>query len=723
MPVRLISREFTDINSVTLPSYRSNAGDIMKATFVVGDITQVFSLNNAWSYNITTKTITWSGGNWLAEGFRLGDTIQCTIYNATGGTVLSASDTIAYISETELQTTTTAWYTDLAASQYLEIKSSITNQEIRLSYAHVINETGGTDLSLIDGNRSLFALDVSGMAVSDVLPMPQIGYKSGDYACNITVTRLANVGSEKRYEIECFFVQGGIPLQSFFDGNDCLKVLFNFEFVHIIGEVDNHSKLVYDELANTGWFNSAYNNDTPNSILTSNVSEVYYNAPTTFQVVVSDINVRIGAIYVPIDDPYFKDKYNDQATLGMYINLDATAIGVNASSLNPLGAGYSIEVVSFSTTSGIATIDCVFNPNGAFNTFFNDPLKDQDRRLILWVHSGNTNWTLFDGQLTEVPKAIIPLNVVKQGWDLHPMDLYGWSSKVLANEFNKEDDIAKYIDFKLPKNKVFNLARLSVISGGTTLDSYTFNPNLFDLSTGLVNFSDVNVLELPSTFNRRLINYRNRTSLNDASNWGVRMHYGFLLNWRAWQGNDWYTYPNPTVRIDFVTEDDYVYRYEQLFTILNYDDWAYSSQINFFKIDTLQELTSVLENEQIYVVATHTLTPDKMWGQVEGTLPWGQISVEQYQGSIRHEISTEQPVDGTQLSLKPISSLTQVATLSFSAPNVARIVCIFDPFEFDLTQGLSFTTKIWGDVLDNEMLLITDLDELITANGDNIVVE
>jgi hypothetical protein len=722
MPVRLISKEFEDINGVITPSYVANAGDVIACKFVIGDITRVFSLNNSWTFNYTTETITWSGGNWLAEGFRLGDTISMTYFTSGGSGIYPPfSLVIAYISETEMQFTTSIPH-QLQIDEYMEISSTNYNQELVVSYAHVINEVGGTDLSLIDGNKTSLSVDVSSMVVTDILSMTQIGHKSGSYFCDASIERLADVSGERRYEVLLTIINDGIILDGFYSGNDCLKLLVYFEFIHLIGETDNHSYLKFDELANTGWYNEAFNNSTPNSSITLGTSDIYYDAPTTFQVIVTDNNVRLGACYVPINDTYFKDKYFNQSELGMYASKDIT-LGVVSSYTNPNGASYSLDLSATSVVGLNRLMTVTLNPNASFKSFFEDSSKDQDRRLIIWAQSGNVNWIVFDGQMTEKPKGINPLLTEEDWWNLHPTGDNVWNSVAPDNIFNKEDDVQKMIGIKFPKFLGIEKIKFEVKNGTTVIDSFTQDMSSYNPNTGSVNITSVNVLELPTTFENRKIEIYSHIPLNDAYDWGLRIGYGILLNWRFWQNNDWFLKQPLDLYITVYDSNGYVWEYSDSFSIIDYDSWVYTSEIKFKQISSGSYLTSVLENEVILVEAYHTLTPDKVWGNEASETPvWGQIAVESFQSNPRHIISTTQNVDGQVNSLVPYTGFNR-AEILFPADNIALIRCFFDPSKIDLSRGLSFSSKIWGSVSDSLSLLITNNNEPITGNGDNIIVQ
>ena len=75
------------------------------------------------------------------------------------------------------------------------------------------------------------------------------------------------------------------------------------------------------------------------------------------------------------------------------------------------------------------------------------------------------------------------------------------------------------------------------------------------------------------------------------------------------------------------------------------------------------------------------------------SLTWGMLTIEPTENSPRSICSSVLPFDGNSANpLKPIDNIQMVVT--FPAPNVASMECLFNPDLIDITNGCKFTAKI-----------------------------
>jgi len=216
--------------------------------------------------------------------------------------------------------------------------------------------------------------------------------------------------------------------------------------------------------------------------------------------------------------------------------------------------------------------------------------------------------------------------------------------------------------------------------------------------------------ELPTTSNKIEAILINDNSINTATEYGVRLYYPYLYNWRYWlsqanangdfypdqQTQNWIPYGTTgNWKLQSIVEYDLngsAYQYTDDLVIKGYDSDANIVQdIQLFRNDPLTNVNVIIEGEMMRVVATHTLTT----GTWSTTSVWGMITIEPTESSPRYISSTAIDFDGNLLN--PLTPLTGLrCDLTFPSTNVARLECFFDPTKINLTNGVKFTTKIKG---------------------------
>lgn len=85
MPITLISRDYEDIFSNNLNYYQANAGDTQTVKFEVWENIRAYgNASSSLSLDAGNDLITWINGNFLDEGFRVGDEVQVTVFHSNG---------------------------------------------------------------------------------------------------------------------------------------------------------------------------------------------------------------------------------------------------------------------------------------------------------------------------------------------------------------------------------------------------------------------------------------------------------------------------------------------------------------------------------------------------------------------------------------------------------------------------------------------------------------
>jgi hypothetical protein len=743
MGTRLINKQISNANGTNLNALKVNAGSKYNIKFVIGSEIKVFSLNNSWTFNYTTESITWNGGNWLTQGFRLGDTVEMVYYTSGGSGVYPPfSMTISYISESEIQFDSSIPH-QLQADEYMMISSSEFNKEFILSYAHILNEVGGNDLSLIDGTRSIYKADVTSLLVNNTINLTQSGYKSGTYDCDsVTCKRIADVGNERRYEFTFNgIIQDGIILQDSFTANDCLKLFVKFDVARNLNDVDYRNILTYDELCDTGWFDEGFNTETPNTSLIQGVNEIFYNAPTQFTLkVAGTTQIRIGGVFTPKDDTLFKQKYQSQSVIGLYCYADAV-VGSYSSQQNTLGAGYVLNILSVNIISGVSEISCEIVPNQQMADFFDLDERQDDKNFILFVEAGNTNWIAYNDELQYKIPASQPLVFLnKKTFFDHSQNIIEPIGNGVNIKFHKEDDLAFWGNFLLKKNEIYEKLIVSVrafnmLSGENfELEKITYTFNSYQINSQgiyLIN-SELNVNNnLPSNSEKKKSKLYLFPSIDTPTEYGVALYYPFLIKWQNWieqqnasadfypnQNQDWINYQSGNWRVQFSIElrqDDLSYVYSQNVQIMDYDsEVLIDTEIKTFRPDGT-EVQVIVEGEIMKIQVFHTLTNNKAWkvGDV-----WGMITVEETETNPRWICSSVLPFDNNQSNpLKPLDGVQMVIT--YPSQETALMECYFDTTLLNLENGCKFTSKIKGCTTNKTPEVINK----ITEDGENKITE
>lgn len=738
MPVQVINKNFTDIFGNSTNFFQSNAGDFIIGTLRIQSRIQVKSnqsgvqLTLDSSENIISNNGT--GFDFLEEGFRTGDFVQCIKFSF-GGAVLNAWTTqITNVTSNSIDVNSVPVWFDATSGEFLVITSmNVTYGQKRegliLKYNQVKNGTQGNEFSLIDGETTRFQIDLTATGTSPV-SMTQIGNQSGQFKTEVFVTDVTQVvigvpsssSNILYYDIEFRLIQSGIYDQTPFDFGGCLKVYADCCFQRFIGEPFNNYVLTYNEDADTGGFNEPFNNGFANSTLIQGINAIAFNQETITQFIVdsSSLEYAIGSSYIPNDDTYFKNKIQNQSQLGMTIesSLPISATPLN-SPLNPSGAGYVLEVTNIVNVGTQHTIEIKFTPNPDFETFMSerDPL---DRNFRIWWKHGNVNHLVFDNQLEEIPVVAGAIDMVVNDYCDHSENITDKTGLVSGYVADIEDDIAYIGKFRLPEgnDKVESLiARIEAYNVDNeqrfTLQQVTFDISSIPFVSGkfVLNMSQNVISTLPNTSQKRNSLLVLDSSIDQSGEYGVKLYFPFLHRWEYWltqsnadadfypneQTKDWFPYDNTgdwTIRIHLqLTIDGLSYLHDSELTLKDYDsNRDINSQIELFIDSTNQNVGVITEGLLMRVVGTHELLDGQVWNPSE---VWGMITCEPKESAPRFILSSIVPTDFNSLNpLSPLSS--SLCSLTFPSPTIAKLECYFDPNKVNLSNGVKFTSKIKG---------------------------
>jgi hypothetical protein len=737
MPIQIISQNYTDIFGNIKPFYQCNAGDNIRASIVVKSSISASTATAGTSFvlNPIDNIVTSAGAvNWLTEGFRIGDFVQFGKFTSGGSVITSWITQVTNVTSTDLDVNSIPTWIASGSGEIIQVVSlNVTYGQKRSSVVidvnHVANGSAGSSFSLIDGEQTRFTFNLL-TATTTPQSAIQIGNRSGQFNSGVQITDVTqsitgvppSSSNVLYYRIDFKIIQSGIYEPSYFAFGNCLKFNSNMNFQRIAGEPSNNYLLKLNEDADTGWFDEAFNSGIPQATLVQGVSELAFDAPTTFQIVIDSSSsfFGIGASYIPDNETYYKNKLQSQSELGMTIETSILPLFTPISSpFNPVGAGYTMEIISNVGVGTIFTIDVVFTPNTDFNTFM-DSCDEGDRLFRLWFKFGNVNLLVFEDQMISNPPIGGLLDMVVSTYLDHSENVT--DSGVVSSGYSAdiEDDLAYIGKLRLPLNdnsiESFT-ARIEAVNS-TTGESFTLQNAFFNIASipfvggkYIINQSQAIVTTLPTTSVKRNALLVLEPSIDTIDEYGVKLYFPFLYRWEYWlqqlnadsdfypndQTKNWFEYGNhPDWNLNLhleLVKGGLAYIFDDKIILKNYDaDDNIKSNIELFIDSTNQNVGIVTEGLLMRVVGTHELVDGTAWNP---SSIWGMLTIEPKESAPRWICSTIVPTDFN--SLNPLSPLSgALCDLTFPTPTTARMECFFNPDKINLENGVKFTTKIKG---------------------------
>lgn len=761
MPILIANKRynntFNPLQNVSF--YRSNVGDSNIVELEIHSSIVVRSVNNPINFDNFVNEITSAAVSFVAEGFRVGDSIQVIRYDADGVPNFSGATTINYFDGTNtigVSGLTITGY-DIATESIAIIVNGRNRADLDLLINHVENGSIGSASSLLDGEitRAKF-INVNSLAIGGTLAGQLIPNQSGEFINTfpLEITRAANYNDFTRvYLLEFSFATNGVYNESLFSLGSCLKAFYRLEWSSLSNEVQNKTILVDSEDADTGWFGQGFNSETPNStIILNGLSELKFCNDTTFEIIVdgTDLSeIGIGAVYISQDDDYFKNKATSQRNLSMLLttaNVN-TNIGVpKVSPQNPDFANYFITINSVSTAGSQVTINATFSPQNNFSGYF-QTREEGDRLFYVWIKCGNVNHLIYSSQLICPPIPLGPITMLEENTFLDH-DQNNVLDNAYENNitFNIEDDIAFSGVFELDKEEDFDSVNVileaynSLTDERFTLQSVVYNLLGVQVSNDgkyLVNESQNIVSTLPNTSVKRVSTLTLEPFYETAFVYAMRIYYPFLLRWEYWlpkanvnvdffpnQNNNWFPYDNTGdwgVRLQLqLQKGGGAKTYEADLDILDYDSNAnIISTTELFLEDTGQNVQSIIEGNIHRVEVTHELVS----GTWDINKVWAMITVEPTEASRRYILSTIIPQDNDPNN--PLFAISgNFASIQQINPSTIRISCLFDSNKINLVNGAKFTGKIkqqCKNIVDVLKEMTTNEVKEMTTDNDKII--
>lgn len=727
MPITLISRDYEDIFSNNLNYYQANAGDTQTVKFEVWENIRAYGNSvSSLSLDAGNDLITWISGNFLDEGFRVGDEVQITVFHSNGTVNHTYVSTILICNPTQIKITVhTHWYDPTSGETLLievNYKTGYKRKGLLLECNHVESGSTGNANSLIDGERTQFTFDLTGTTTGSVVSGVQVGFFSGQFNAATSIEDLTTYpNNTRKYELTVGIIQSGVYDITPFLFSNCLKAFFGLNWEREVGNPNNRTRFVISEDANTGWFDEPFNAGVTDAVLVQGIPSLDYSAVNTGQIAIDSASTDFGfgACYIPTDPAYFNTQFNSQSVLGMLCPSQTSAAPITiTSSTNPSGGQYTIEFSNPVTVGTVTTWDYEFTPNSDFTDFI-DARIEGDRLFYVWAKYGSVNLLLFADQLTKPEPPAGAIEVLISQFVDHSENFGKPVINKTGYEANTEDDLAFLALIMIKFGDIITSINPSLEAyNSVTGESFNlFNAN-FDLTSvpivagkHQVNQSILLNTELPTTSVKRFAQLNLDSSYDTVLKYAMNLNFPFLNDWRYWialPGANADFYPNEQnrnyvpfdntgnwgVRLNLsMIKNGLNFQFTNDLIIKDYDsDANIFQEIELYIESTAQNVQVIVDGEFHRIIATHTNLDASAW---DVSNIWGMITIEPTESSPRWICSTIIDIDGNTLNpLSPITGLT--ATLTFPTPDVAQIECFFDPGKINLTNGVKFTTKIKG---------------------------
>ncbi len=752
MPVQIFNKTYTDIFGTSLSYYKTNVGDPMNLDLTLHASIRLTSLTNPMFLDASINYITSSSQSWIEEGFRVGDSVTCNIYNVGGGIVHTWTTSVLYVDNIQINLSSIPHWIDTQLSEFITITvTGRSRATLEILLNHALNSTSGLSFSLIDGEntRARFE-DTDSMIVGDTLTGIIIVNQSGQFLKQCSLERLADYSTGiSAYNLNVKYINSGIYDPSNFATSDCLKTYLKMEWASLDGEPFAKTVSVLNESGDTGYFDQPYNTGVIDAVLIQGIDELDYATNSTFDIIIDSASTdyAIGCAYQSINTDYYKNRPYSQSELSMILESTIPTIGVDYNSyINEFGADYLIVLNSISTVGTVNTLNITFKPSVNFTAFM-DSVEDGDRLMKLWVKFGNLNLLVFDDQATKEPPVgglLIPVqNIFIDHSDNTTESVYTHD----GYEANSEDDLAFCGKFLLEKGAIYESINYSIEAfNTTTLESFDLSNCFFNISTvpqvgGVYILNQTQTVQntLPTTSEKRVASLILEPSLDTLTEYGVKVYFPFLLRWEYWlqqlnadadfypneQTKNWFNYNDLgdwELRLNInLIKDGLSYIFTDVITDKGYDSTVDITQTIELYIDaTNTNVGIVTEGQLMRVIGTHELINGNIW---DDATVWGQITVEPTESNPRFISSTVINYD-----YNPSNPLTPLVgevgcKLTFPTPTQAKLECYFNPDLINLTNGVKFTTKIKGCQTESVMFKVTttDLQKLTTDNDNKIL--
>lgn len=711
MATRLLSKEFEDIFGNVTTFYRSNVGDKIISRFTIENAIQARSSDtNYFTVNNSDNTITLLSGNWEDYGFRVGQTvaINSPLIAFVGTTIDFMYDNVLGFPSGALASIPNQSYNTI---DYLDIASTTHHDCCDIYLNFNANGAGNSTGSLIDGENSILRFtNLDALGISGSVSGVRVGLKSGQFDFSGTITYVSTVGYIRRYEVELTTIQSGIYTPAIFAGAGSLKELFQFTFQVVEGEPYGNSFCYYNNDADSGNLNEAFNTGIVNSVLLDSFTSLDYSAVSNKQFTIDTPTSEkyVSALYVPLDDEYYKNNNYTQDELTMMLDSHVPYSDTSYGSFtNPLGASYTMEFNTISTSGTQTTYEIIMTPNTDFADFM-DGRDEGDRRFVVYFRAGDVNLVLFDGQLTKQPTPSGLINVFTSTLITHDANTTNVNFVHTPVQYT-ESNMALVTKFRLPKNTTYDRF-VSIIEAydSVTGDTFELEKVVFGFENVQISNDGVYLLNesigrnnnLPSNSAKKTALLTRYPSLDNVGFYGVKLYYPYINRWEYWidkpnvdvsfypnQNENWQPYSasaNWDIRIrSYIESDDLSWEHTKIITINDFDSGNFTTDIELFR-ENGSPVSAVIVGEVMTIKATHTATVP-----INISESWVLIKVERFENQPAWWASSV--LGNGDDTNNPLSDVVMT-----TVGNQLILECKFDTTKINTTGGVSISSEAFG---------------------------
>lgn len=746
MPIIQKTKTFADIFGGSTNFLQVNTGDSFTFELEIDESISVTSGNgNTINNNATLDIITWLGGSWAEEGFRAGDGIQITIYNTQTGAVSGLQlTTIDYIQDEEMKVnaTTSTWY-DFQTEAVMIFVTSRAREGMELSVNFVANGSQGNEFSLLDGEPTRFNFDFKNNP-GPVYNGIAFGDRSGQFNIVANCELTGSTSALRTYVLTISATLPDIYNANFFNFNNCLKLYARMNWESLLGEPFDNLESIYNDDADTGWFDMGFNSAPVDATLIQGVNELAFDSPTAgnFIIETTSNDYAFGSAYISGDENYYKNQPESQSNLSMIIPTQIPTLGTPINSFQIQGRGYTLTIHAVITSGNQRIVSFTFDPNSTFASYMQSR-PEGDRKMYIWARFGNTNVLVFQDQMTSAPAVTKVQTFLRSGYLDHSENITSVTGVDMNYSGNVEDDIAFVGVWRTRFSEQTTYFRIGI-------EAFHVSSNeSFTLQQSNISFANIPQVqgayvvneilpinsELPTTSVKRDAFLTRETSVDNSVGYGLKVYYPFLFNWRYWlaqananvdfypdqQTQNWVPYGNTgpwRLRIN-MEYDRAGENFQYLDEIVIKD---YETNPNLIQIIELKRAIDnsvvdvIVEGEMHKIVVQNVTSSGEVWNQAT---TWGMITIEPTEASPRWISSTAIDFDNdTNNPLTPLSGLR--CDLTFPSPDNARLECFFDPSKLNLSNGVKITGKIKGCFEDSLIVnkLTTANVQKMTTSGD-----
>jgi hypothetical protein len=745
MPITVIDKKYVSYTGEVQNFLFANAGDSTLVRYTLMERFEVIqSSTNQLFIGLFDDTITWPSGNWLKEGFLVGDVVVVKKYDSggnlmvtDGGTIIAitgSTNNVMQLSNGNLLATIVP---NLGNGEFLVVTMATDYRamDLKIAVNYVSSQSTGNEYSLIDGEPTIFTFNIGAVAGFPYIPNgtilngTQVGAnKSGTFSTTAKLIFSSALpasygfppGYGVTYELQILSTNNGPLLEPYFALQDQLKLNVKIEYARVYLQPFNRNFFYVSDDAQTGFFNEAYNTAVPQTTLIGTTGQYFLDVGTGISAVFSKLAPAtlpcgVGGMYVPSDESYYKNQPFNQSQLCCMRSTTLANSTIQSSTVMPDGSSFSIiGQIVFQTATSIQVVNYIVF-NAAFQ-FFMSQRAVGDRRFIAWVNAGNVNHIIFDGQLELSPPVPQPLLMLSNTFLDHSQNITSIGGINFGYQANKEDDLAFTGSFHLTTGETYSGATAKIVARNVaeteefTLMQCNFNFASVPFVNGRYMFPIALpiITTLPNTSVKETAMLNFKPIYDTTTEYGVEIYFPFLLRWEYWiaqlqanvaffptQNADWLQYgTDPNWKLEFkfsVIQENTSFDFYDEITIKPYDSSPNIVQtIQLYTYPSMTPITQILNNEVILVVASHTRLDSTPWGSDA----WGMITCEPKESAPRSIISTILPHDMD--ATNPLKNIGGVSLMPINliAPNIAEMQCLFDGSLINTSNGVKFTTKI-----------------------------